>query len=57
MLQFDLCHIDINSKIAKITLLWNSVIKVYHFSLDMATATLVEELTPPSGKLYTGAII
>ena len=53
----DLCHIDTTNNIAKITLLWNNVIKVYHFSLDMTTATLVTELIPPAGKSYTSAII
>jgi hypothetical protein len=57
MLQFDLCHIDTTAKTAKLTVLWNNVIKVYHFSLDMTTAQLMNELTPPAGKSYSSAII
>lgn len=41
----------------KIVVLWNIALKVYHFSIDNKKAELVNELNPPSGKLYTSAII
>lgn len=41
----------------KAVILWDSVMKVYHFSLDVKKAEVVNELTPPTGKLYTSAAI
>lgn len=57
ILQFDICHIDNTTKIAKLTVLWNNVIKVYQFSDDMTSAQLINELTPPADKSYTSAVV
>lgn len=41
----------------KIVAVWDSVIKVYHFSFDLKEVSLAHEFTPPAGKIYTGAAI
>jgi hypothetical protein len=41
----------------KIVAVWNSVLKVYNFSLDLRSSSLTNELTPPAGKYYTSAAI
>lgn len=57
MLNFELCHVDTSKNWMKVVLVWDSQIQIYHFSLDLKSATLTQALVPPTSKLYTSVVI
>lgn len=57
MLKFELCHVDGAKNWMKVILVWDSSIQIYHFSLDLKSTTLTQALVPPTGKLYTSAVV